>query len=184
MEEIATRGSGPLLAVLSGAADRGQERTKPSELSWDDAQAFVNFTVLVYRGAGTASLPEVRREAIPGRRHDEGGDTWPVWSLASSSSLRSFITLPPGTERIVRLKQCLPDVGPCIAPLSLHVALGGGKARVDEAVPIGTDGRVGWVGLGKDGRKMISMISHGTLVEFSIRSGTVELEELVQLCKE
>lgn len=69
MEDIATRGSGPLLPVLKGAAERHQERVKPSDMSWDDAQAFVNFTVLVYRGAGTASMPQVRREAIPGRRY-------------------------------------------------------------------------------------------------------------------
>lgn len=68
MEDLTTRGAGPILPILEGAAEREQVRTVPEEMAAEDVQAFVNFTVLVYRGVGVLESSSVRREAIPGKR--------------------------------------------------------------------------------------------------------------------
>jgi hypothetical protein len=87
MEGLSIRGGGPLLAILEGAAKRGQSRTKPMPTTPEEAQAFVNFAVLVLQHGELKSCT-VRREAIPGSRFDEGGDTWPKWTTASQSSVK------------------------------------------------------------------------------------------------
>lgn len=80
--------------------------------------------------------------------------------------------------RAVRVKQCLPDLCPMMAPLGpIHPTVG--KTLAPFTLP---GLRVGWIGVNAAGKRCAVFYSHGTLVEVAEHTGNFETEELVPFC--